>query len=153
MLSPTLPLTDASTIKEKRDIEEPKGWLKKLQGLFTVDRDNLLKTCQGPFVSVTSDTAGTMLEGKNGVRYFIHSVFLTVSVAAATAASNVVVEYVKDGAYSVVLGIRTQTGAIQTVCGGSVVDILLPEGSPVVLADTAAPVTRVAVVTYCEVPV
>jgi len=149
----SLPLTDASTIKQKKDIEEPKGWLKKLQGLFTVDRDNFLKTCQGPFKSVYAAGSGELLVAKEGIRYFLHSVVVTHIKSAAVNGQGCRVYYTHDGALQYVT-----SSAIASVASAdtttAILDCLTDEKKAVGLGSiNAAPdIVLECTILYCEVP-
>jgi len=154
----SLPLTDASPFKVKKETPESKGWLKKLQGLFTIDRDNLLKTCQGPFRATTATVAGGSgsvynLTGKKGVCFFIHSVGWGVGNLAAVAASG---EFYLSGKFRGEI-INFSGGAIVTskdsTCNKcDTVDLQFDENTAISMTwGVVPPSYGTAYIMYCEV--
>jgi len=146
----SLPLTDASTIKQKKDIEEPKGWLKKLQGLFTTDRDNLLKTCEGPFAVAAVSSSCNLLNAKLGIRYFIHGGWISSSQAAATANQLNYITAVRDGGTANVALTTHTTGAISSVFAPFLANLLTDENSAVTFVKGSD--VAYCAIFYSEVP-
>jgi hypothetical protein len=107
---------------------------------------------EGPFlITGMTSTNATNLPAKPGIRYFIHSIAMTFSMAAASAGGACHVAGYVNNSNPYFLHITPITGAIQYGAVNAVFDILTDENKAVTFTKSATVDNCFCMITYKEV--
>jgi len=119
------------------------------------DRDVALHVLTKPLLwAIATPTIGgvTILAAKPGVRYYIHSVTLSVRLIAADTTTGINCQATRQGTQTILANLSTVPSAASAAASNQIVDVLADENTAVLCgAGAANPTDSGVIVTYAEI--